>query len=64
MGRPVCCTPRRFGLPIPRPEPLFCVSGKAIPVPKVSRDDPDFDKHVEALHAKVVDELQVGDERC
>jgi len=34
----------RLGLPIPRPQPLFCVSGPPIPVPKVPKDDPDFEK--------------------
>jgi hypothetical protein len=35
------------------------VHGKVIPVPKVSRDDPEFEKHVDELHAVAVKGMQV-----
>jgi hypothetical protein len=48
----------RWGLPVPRRVPLMMVSGKAIPVEKVSRDDPRFHTVVDETHARVVKGLQ------
>ena len=40
------------------PEPCAQVNGRAIPVPKVSRDDPQFDGHVQKLLDTTIDELK------
>ncbi|KAG1673426.1 hypothetical protein FOA52_002191 [Chlamydomonas sp. UWO 241] len=48
----------RFGLPLPRPLPIFMVTGKAIKVTKTAKDDPGFDAEVDRVHALVVSELQ------
>jgi diacylglycerol O-acyltransferase 2, plant len=48
----------RWGLPVPRRVPLMMASGKAIPVEKVSRDDPRFHAVVDETHARVVEALQ------
>lgn len=48
----------RWGLPIPRRVPLMMVSGKAIAVEQVARDDPRFNAAVDETHARVVDALQ------
>lgn len=48
----------RFGLPLPRELPIFLVHGHPIQVPKTKKGDPDFEKHVDALHEAVVQELQ------
>lgn len=48
----------RWGLPVPRRVPLMMVSGKAIPVERVARDDPRFHAVVDETHARVVKELQ------
>lgn len=47
-----------MGLPVPRPLPIYMINGHIIPVPRMSRDDPAFDKTVDELLAKVIDEVQ------
>ncbi|KAJ9507588.1 hypothetical protein QJQ45_019233 [Haematococcus lacustris] len=37
------------GLPIPHPVQMYLVHGKPIPVPKVAKDDPEFERHVTEL---------------
>ncbi|MEW5300702.1 MAG: hypothetical protein WDW36_003613 [Sanguina aurantia] len=51
------------GLPIPRPQPIYMVSGIPIPVPRVPLNDPDFEKKVDQLLALVVVEVQALYER-
>ncbi|KAG2429040.1 hypothetical protein HXX76_011282 [Chlamydomonas incerta] len=46
-----------MGLPVPRPIPIYMVNGKPIPVPKVPRDSPDFDKEVDKLLEATITEL-------
>lgn len=36
----------RFGLPLPRQSDVYMVTGKAIPVNKMARTDPNFEKEV------------------
>eukprot|EP00879_Flechtneria_rotunda_P014757 GHRR01015421.1.p1 GENE.GHRR01015421.1~~GHRR01015421.1.p1 ORF type:complete len:285 (+),score=59.03 GHRR01015421.1:1233-2087(+) len=49
----------RWGTPVPRKVPLYMVSGKPIPVPKVPKEDTArFNKTVDEIHAKVIAELQ------
>jgi 2-acylglycerol O-acyltransferase 2 len=48
----------RWGLPIPRQVPLYIVMGKAIPVPKLPRDHPEFEATVDHIHKQVVEALQ------
>jgi 2-acylglycerol O-acyltransferase 2 len=48
----------RWGLPVPRPAPLYMVSGKPIPVPKLAKDHPDFEATVDKVHKQVLDALQ------
>lgn len=38
--------------------PLYMVSGKPIPVPKVNKNDANFKKAVDDIHAQVVQQLQ------
>lgn len=45
-----------MGLPVPRPLPIYMVNGKAIKVPKIARDDPDFEKQVDVLLDTVINE--------
>lgn len=49
-----------MGLPLPRQKPVFMVTGKAIPVARMSRDDPKFNEEVDRVHALVVQALQVS----
>lgn len=49
----------RWGSPLPRPAPLYMVSGVPIPVPKVDRaDEAAFNRTVDDIHAQVVAQLQ------
>lgn len=48
----------KFGLPLPYPVKMYLVHGKPIPVPKVSRDDPKFEQHVDELLATAVQAMQ------
>lgn len=47
-----------MGLPVPKPMPIYMVNGRPIPVPKVSRDAPDFEQQVDKLLNATIDELQ------
>eukprot|EP00201_Polytomella_parva_P021181 CAMPEP_0175042594 /NCGR_PEP_ID=MMETSP0052_2-20121109/2667_1 /TAXON_ID=51329 ORGANISM="Polytomella parva, Strain SAG 63-3" /NCGR_SAMPLE_ID=MMETSP0052_2 /ASSEMBLY_ACC=CAM_ASM_000194 /LENGTH=212 /DNA_ID=CAMNT_0016305457 /DNA_START=382 /DNA_END=1020 /DNA_ORIENTATION=+ len=47
-----------MGLPIPRPLPIYMVNGKPVPVPKIEKDDPNFNAKVDELATLVVKELQ------
>ncbi|WIA23473.1 hypothetical protein OEZ85_000218 [Tetradesmus obliquus] len=48
-----------WGTPVPRKVPLFQVSGRPIPVPKVDKNDTmKFNQTVDEVHAQVVAELQ------
>lgn len=47
-----------WGLPVPRPIPAYMVSGKPVPVPKVSQTDPDYEKKVDDLLESVIQSLQ------
>ncbi|GIL50994.1 hypothetical protein Vafri_7066 [Volvox africanus] len=46
-----------MGLPVPKPLPIYMVNGRPIPVPKVPRDSPDFDKEVDKLLDACIKEL-------
>ncbi|GFR52112.1 hypothetical protein Agub_g14625 [Astrephomene gubernaculifera] len=46
-----------MGLPVPKPLPVYMVNGKPIPVPKIPRDSPDFDKEVDKLLSATIKEL-------
>ncbi|KAG2495179.1 hypothetical protein HYH03_006785 [Edaphochlamys debaryana] len=46
-----------MGLPVPKPLPIFMVNGKPIPVPRIPRDHPDFDKKVDELLEATITEL-------
>eukprot|EP00878_Enallax_costatus_P001857 GHUV01002015.1.p1 GENE.GHUV01002015.1~~GHUV01002015.1.p1 ORF type:complete len:329 (+),score=100.81 GHUV01002015.1:293-1279(+) len=49
----------RWGTPVPRKVPLYMVSGKPIPVPKVDKTDKElFNQTVDEIHAQVVQQLQ------
>lgn len=49
----------RWGLPLPRPVPIFFVQGKPVPVPKVDKSDAvAFQKAVDDLHEACMAELQ------
>eukprot|EP00877_Chromochloris_zofingiensis_P005689 jgi/Chrzof1/15120/Cz09g27290.t1_DGAT2D[v5.2] len=48
----------RWGLPVPRKQPLYMVSGAPIPVPKVAKDSPEFEATVDKVHDQVVNALQ------
>lgn len=48
----------RFGLPIPKKVMIMSVIGQSIPVPKVDKHDPNFDKTVDEIQQKVADEIQ------
>jgi len=48
----------RWGLPIPRPHPIYMVVGRAVKVEApVSPNDPEFPQAVDELHSRVVEEL-------
>jgi hypothetical protein len=48
----------RWGLPTPRPEPIYMVTGCPIPVNKMAKTDPGFEAEVDRVHALVMSELQ------
>ena len=49
----------RWGLPLPRPVPIFFVQGKSVPVPKVDPGDNEaFRAAVDSLHEATCKELQ------
>ena len=48
----------RFGLPIPKKMMIMSVIGEVIPVPKVDKNDPTFDKVVDEIQQKVCDGIQ------
>lgn len=48
----------RFGLPVPRHIPAYMVIGKSVPIPKISKDDPEYDEKVDQVLETVVDSLQ------
>ncbi|KXZ52943.1 hypothetical protein GPECTOR_8g318 [Gonium pectorale] len=45
-------------LPLPRKRPIFMVCGRAIPVRRTAKDDPEFEAVVDETHKRVCDELQ------
>ena len=48
----------RWGLPIPKPHPIYMVVGRAVKVEAaVSPKSPEFSKAVDELHARVIAEL-------
>ena len=48
----------RWGLPIPKPHPIYMVVGRPVKVESaVSPDDPNFKEAVDKLHEKVIEEL-------
>lgn len=47
----------RWGTPLPRKIPLVVTIGAPLEVPQKNRDDPDFDRIVDEVHAKFLDQM-------